>query len=65
MARDYVVRGAVGDPGMETLPDGEDYLARKVYEVEELIDIGVLDAAGRPIMARQRMDQIGFIRRNG
>jgi len=44
--------------------DGEDYLARTVYEDFELVDTGVIDASGNKIMARQKMDQIGFIRRN-
>ena len=42
--------------------NGEHYLARTVHEDVELIDIGVVDADGNKIMARRRMDQIGFIR---
>ena len=42
--------------------DGEDYLSRTVYEDVELIDIGVMDHNGDPIMARKKMDPIGFVR---
>ncbi len=42
-------------------PDGENYLARTVYESHELIDIGILDEAGNKIMARERMAPIGFV----
>ena len=60
--RDYVVRRAASDQGMGTRPDGEDYLARTVHETVDLIDIGVLDAAGNKVLARERMDPVGFIR---
>ncbi len=43
-------------------PDAENYLARTVHETEELIDIGILDHAGNKVMARQRLDPIGFVR---
>jgi hypothetical protein len=43
-------------------PDGEHYLARTVFESEELIDIGILDATGNKVMARQKIDPIGFVR---
>lgn len=64
MARDYIVRRS-GD--IDENVDGEQYLARTVYEDHELIDIGIVDSAGNRIMARRRMDPIGFIRttRNG
>lgn len=42
--------------------DGKNYLARTVYEDHELIDIGVMDRNGNPIMARKRLDPIGFVR---
>jgi hypothetical protein len=42
--------------------DGENYLARTVYEDFELIDTGVLDSEGNPIKAHERMDPVGFIR---
>ncbi|RUW04047.1 MAG: hypothetical protein E5X94_00620 [Mesorhizobium sp.] len=42
--------------------DGEDYLARTVYEDFELIDTGVLDSDGNPIKAHEKMDPVGFIR---
>lgn len=41
---------------------GGDSLARTVYEDHELIDIGVMDKDGNPIMARKRLDPIGFVR---
>lgn len=59
MARDYVVRRA-GKIDEEL--DAEDYLARTVYESHELFDIGILDEDGNRIMARQKMDPVGFIR---
>lgn len=37
-------------------------LGRTVYEERNMIDIGVLDHNGDPIMAYEQMDQIGFIR---
>lgn len=42
--------------------NGEDYLARTVYEDFELVDTGVLDADGNPVKAHERMDPVGFIR---
>lgn len=42
--------------------DGENYLARTVYEDHEMIDIGVMDRNGNPIMARKRLDPVGFVR---
>jgi hypothetical protein len=59
MARDYVIRRCAS---IDETVDAERYLARTVHEAEELIDIGVLDAAGNKIMARQKMDPIGFVR---
>lgn len=59
--REYVIRRTrMAD--IDACPDAEDYLARTVYEDHELIDIGVLDADGNKIMARKRMDPIGFVR---
>ena len=58
--REYVIRHRSAE--IDQGPDGENYLARTVYETEELIDIGVLDAAGNKVMAHRRMDPIGFIR---
>jgi len=43
--------------------NAEDYLGRTVYEDYELIDTGLMDEDGNKIMAHQKMDQIGFIRR--
>jgi hypothetical protein len=43
--------------------DGENYLGRTVYEDFELIDTGLIDEGGNKIMAHEKMDQIGFIRR--
>ncbi|MCO5072096.1 MAG: hypothetical protein M9944_12900 [Rhizobiaceae bacterium] len=59
--REYVILRKSSD--YEWGPDAEDYLARTVYESEELIDIGVLDSSGNKVMARKRMDPIGFVRR--
>lgn len=42
--------------------DGEDYLARTVYEDHKLVDIGLMDAEGNPIMAHERRDPVGFVR---
>lgn len=59
MRREYVtVRAAKIDEEV----DGEQYLARTVYESEELIDIGILDSDGNKVMARRRLDVIGFVR---
>lgn len=62
--REYVVlRTRSGGDNWDA--KGTDYLARTIHESDELVDIGVLDAAGKKVMARRRMDQIGFVRRNG
>lgn len=59
MTREYVrIRSA----DIYSEPDAENYLARTVHETHELIDIGILDEDGNKIMARQKMDAIGFIR---
>lgn len=58
MRREYVIRSARIDEEI----DGENYLARTVYEPEELFDIGILDSDGNKVMARRRLDPIGFIR---
>ena len=64
MRREYVIRPrsvrTSNDEWHEA--DAEDYLARTVYEEHELVDIGIMDAEGNPIMARKRMDPIGFVR---
>lgn len=60
MARDYIVRPKLAENDMGL--DGESYLARTVFETVELIDIGILDAAGNKLMARERMDPVGFLR---
>jgi hypothetical protein len=57
--RDYVVRRSAD---IDDNTDAENYLSRTVYEPEELIDIGILDADGNKVMARRRLDPIGFIR---
>jgi len=59
--REYVIKRYAGSSERE--PDAENYLARTVFEADELIDIGILDHAGNKVMARRKMDQIGFIRR--
>jgi hypothetical protein len=58
--REYVRVHRLGD--IDENVDGENYLARTVYEDRELIDIGIVDANGEKIMARQKMDAIGFVR---
>jgi len=58
--RDYVIKRRMGD--IDENLDGENYLGRTVYEEHELVDIGVMDSEGNPIMARRKMDQIGFVR---
>lgn len=64
MRRDYVIRPrAAPEPNGESWgADGENYLARTVYEEHDLVDIGIMDPEGNPIMARKRIDPIGFIR---
>lgn len=57
--RDYVIRRMAD---IDENVNGEDYLGRTVYEDHELIDIGIMDSAGNKIMARKRMDPIGFVR---
>lgn len=59
MPRHYFSKRKSGDIDQEV--DGENYLARTVYEERELIDIGVMDAEGNPIMAMERMNPIGFV----
>lgn len=58
MRRDYIIRSAKIDEEV----DAENYLARTVYESEELIDIGIVDSDGNKVMARRRIDPIGFVR---
>lgn len=60
MAREYVLQRRAAN--IDENVNGEDYLARTVHEDHELIDIGVMDAQGNRIMARRRMDPIGFVR---
>ncbi|MHA6684485.1 hypothetical protein [Mesorhizobium sp. A556] len=59
--RDYVVRRMAN---IDEPVDAENYPARTVFEEVELIDIGVMDSDGNPIMARKRLDPIGFVRWN-
>lgn len=61
MARNYVVR-RVRSADIDENINGEDYLARTVYEGHELVDIGIVDKNGDPIMAHKKPDPIGFIR---
>lgn len=58
--REYVVRRRMAD--IDENADGENYLARTVYEEIDLIDIGLLDSEGNAILVRKKMDQVGFIR---
>lgn len=59
MRRDYVI---VRSAKIDEEVDAENYLSRTVYEPEELVDIGVLDSDGNKVMARRKMDPIGFVR---
>lgn len=59
MAKEYSIVRADRDP-YDT--DAKDYLARTILETDETYDIGLKDAAGNKIVARKRMDQIGFVR---
>jgi len=61
MRREYVIRAPRAARIDEEI-DGENYLARTVYEPEELYDIGIVDSDGNKVMARRRLDPIGFIR---
>lgn len=65
MPREYVtLRPAAAD--IDENVNGEDYLARTVHEDYDLVDIGIVDKDGKPIMAREKMRPIGFVRwRNG
>ena len=66
MARSYVIASPSRAAGYDGYIDGEEYLARTVFEDREMIDIGVLDKDGNKIMAYQKPEPIGFIRwRNG
>lgn len=60
MRRDYVIRPKADYDSWEA--DGKDSLARTVYEPEELFDIGIVDSDGNKVMARRRIDPIGFVR---
>lgn len=62
MTREYVIakRFRLGDIDAEV--DAENYLSRTVYEDHELVDIGITDKNGDPIMARKRTDKPGFVR---
>lgn len=62
MARDYIIRRRPRSADIGENVKGEDYLARTVYEDHELIDIGVMDSDGNKIMARKRLDPVGFVR---
>ena len=57
--KEYFVRGAKIDP--DATVDAENYLARTVYEKDETYDIGLLDAAGNKILAREKHNPIGFV----
>lgn len=60
MSKTYFVRPRGAD--IDQNVDAENYLARTVFEDHELIDIGVMDKDGNQIMARKRLDPVGFIR---
>lgn len=67
MTREYVI-GKSNKPRSDEWrledADGKDCLARTVFEDHELIDIGLTDKNGEPIMARQKRDQVGYVRFN-
>lgn len=59
--KEYVrIRPATGREWWEA--DAKDSLARTVHEDYELIDTGVIGPDGEKIMARKRIDPIGFVR---
>lgn len=60
--REYVSVRSVRSADIDENVNAEDYLARTVYEDHEMIDIGVMDKNGDPIMARKKLDPIGFVR---
>ena len=64
MAKRYIIgrlrKVRMADPDGE--PDAENYLATTVYDNSgEMIETGILDAQGNPIMARYVMERIGFV----
>lgn len=59
MARDYIIRRMAD---IDENVNAENYLGRTVYEDHELIDIGILDRDGNKVMARKRLDPVGFVR---
>lgn len=59
MIREYIITRRAANIDEEV--DAENYLSRTVYEQHELIDIGVMDKDGNPIMARKKMNPIGFV----
>ena len=63
--KQYFVRGKTRTRAAENDEfwwEGNPCTAREVIETEEEWDIGVLDHAGNPIMAREMKEPIGFIR---
>ncbi len=58
--REYVIRRRMAD--IDENVDGENFLARTVYEEIDFIDIGLLDSEGNAILARKKMSQVGFVR---
>lgn len=60
--REYVIKPRTRLADIDSEPDAENYLGRTVYEYDELIDIGITDKNGDPIMAKQKREPIGFIR---
>lgn len=63
--REYVVMKRPRGDKIEDGVDAENYLARTVHEEFELIDTGVLDDSGDKIMARRKIDPVGYIRFKG
>jgi len=64
MARDYFVQCTKpkSDDDYNWEADPLNSLARTVHEDYEIIDTGVLNDQGEPIMARKRFDPIGYVR---
>ena len=60
--REYVIAKRHKSADIDGEADAENYLARTVYEDHELIDIGITDKNGEPIMAKQKRDPVGFVR---
>lgn len=62
MSREYFTRRPMRQDGYPYYEaDSKEFLARTVYETEELIDTGILDEAGNKVLAREKKNPIGFV----